>query len=70
MTIHEAKPGSTLASPPCEDIACEPHYLLKLLLILLFTGVAASWAYCSLGQPASIESSLDMSTMPAAETAP
>ncbi len=65
MTSHELEAKEAAASLPCEDIFCEPHYLLKLLLILVLTGIVGGWAYCALGQPASIESSLDMSTLPA-----
>jgi hypothetical protein len=63
MTIHEAVSNDVEATVPCTSIFCAPHYFVKLLLIALFAGVVGSWAYCAAGQPASTESSLDMSNV-------
>jgi hypothetical protein len=65
MTSHEAVSTGAAASPPCTGIFCAPHYLVKVLLVALFMGLAGSWAYCEAGQPMTMESSLDMSDVPA-----
>ena len=70
MTNHEAMSKGASANPPCEELYCERHYLLKLMLLALFVGVIGSGLYCAVGQPTSVDSSLDMSAVPASATAP
>jgi hypothetical protein len=63
MEIAQAELSTSTTSVPCTGAFCPPHYLMKVLLVILFAIVVGGWVY-GLFQPTTMESSLDMSIGP------